>query len=555
MATIQLIANNAHGWLSGDFPHGPPRLYVTAESEEFDERTLQAWQSEGFEVTYIPYISTRSKHYHETLRTLSHGLGVGESYAIVAYGDAAAVCLDAHRKPTAKLCALIAYYPTSIPDTRTRYASTVRVLVHLAGDTVDVNRNQEVLGIQGKRKTMTKRIEPGKGVGGRLNLSYPAYSYMGVYPGFAEHDLNEYNRQAAELAWTRSLAVVRAGFRAEVDLERVWEDNIEYKFRRPDVPRTIETINPTTRPHVTYAPTLTGGIGKRELTKFYNSFFAPHPPSLRLRLLSRTVGVDRVVDELLVSFAHTQYMDWILPDIPPTNKKVEIVLVSIVCMRAGRLYHEHTYWDQASVLVQVGLLDPAAVPKKLKQQGVKTLPVVGKEQARRIVDVDSVPNNELIPDWDEQDELDIEDDETELETGAETGLEDDEHSGEDEDEDEEEYDESEEDNGELDGEDTDVTSQEEETTKVDAKADVKREAEKADADTKSDVKKAKAEMEPEGDEGTKKGVKNNVKGKSKATDVEQDPETSEHKGGEEEGNMNATSKPTFSIETDYEDDD
>lgn len=140
-------------------------------------------------------------------------------------------------------------------------------------------------------------------------------------------------------------------------------------------------------PAVTYAPTLTGAIGTQALRRFYeNHFLGRLPPSMRIRLLSRTAGPDRVVDELYVSFEHTQEISWMLPGVPPTNRRVEIILVSIVSMRAGRLYSEHTYWDQASVLVQVGLLDPKLVPNSA--QGVDRLPVVGREAARRILHED-----------------------------------------------------------------------------------------------------------------------------------------------------------------------
>lgn len=140
-------------------------------------------------------------------------------------------------------------------------------------------------------------------------------------------------------------------------------------------------------PAVTYVPTVSGGIGPQALRRFYEQHFIGRlPPSMRIRLLSRTAGADRVVDELYVSFEHTQEIPWMLPGIPPTHKRVEIIIVSIVSMRAGRLYSEHTYWDQASVLVQVGLLDPKLVPSSV--QGVDRLPVVGREAARRILHED-----------------------------------------------------------------------------------------------------------------------------------------------------------------------
>jgi len=103
----------------------------------------------------------------------------------------------------------------------------MKVLVHLAGHEVGVNRNPEVFGIQGKRRTVTKRIPEGTGIGGSLKLAYPSYTYEGAEPGFAEHDLDEYNKIAARLAWSRSLDCVRKAFRAEVDLEKVWEQHVE----------------------------------------------------------------------------------------------------------------------------------------------------------------------------------------------------------------------------------------------------------------------------------------------------------------------------------------
>ena len=153
-------------------------------------------------------------------------------------------------------------------------------------------------------------------------------------------------------------------------------------------------------PYVNHVPTLTGGVGKKDLYRFYRDFFIPcNPPSLKMKLLSRTIGVDRIIDEMLVSFKHTQEIPWILPDIPPTNKNVEVALVSVVCIRGGKLYHEHIYWDQASVLVQLGLIDPKLVPDTFKKKGVKRLPVVGKESARKVLDESGEPSNKLIDDW------------------------------------------------------------------------------------------------------------------------------------------------------------
>jgi carboxymethylenebutenolidase len=120
---------------------------------------------------------------------------------------------------------------------------------------------------------------------------------------------------------------------------------------------------------------MTGGQGKRELRRFYSTDFIPAmPPDTRLTPVSRTVGEDRLVDEIIFSFTHTQEMPWMLPGIAPTNRHVEVPLVVIVKFRDGKLAHEHIYWDQASVLKQIGLLtDPA-------------LPVRGAETATKVLD-------------------------------------------------------------------------------------------------------------------------------------------------------------------------
>lgn len=151
-------------------------------------------------------------------------------------------------------------------------------------------------------------------------------------------------------------------------------------------------------PYVTYGPTLTGGIGVQDLEAFYRDYFTPSiVPDFEIRLVSRTIGVDRVVDEMVVSFTHTDEVDWILPDVPPTDKKVEIAMVSIVGVRGGKMTHEHLYWDQASVLLQVGLLDPENVSEDMKAEGLLRLPVVGVEAARQILDPQKSRYNALLP--------------------------------------------------------------------------------------------------------------------------------------------------------------
>ncbi|KXH27277.1 dienelactone hydrolase [Colletotrichum simmondsii] len=396
-------------FLSKDFPRGRPKLYISAESEEFDQLTLDEWRDEDFDVEYLP-MGGNAKEYRDKLRSLSKtNMGPCETFGIVAYGDAAAACLEHYHvmdnNPEFKLGLLIAYYPTAIPDPKGHFPSSISALVHLAaGEEIGVTKRSQMVGIQGKRRTTRKKVENGMGIGGMLQLAYPTYTYD-AEPGFAEHDLDEYHQVSAELAWSRSLGAARKAFNNHADLELVLEQNVQGKFFTRNLNQTLSSYTTHKTPHVTHMPTLTGGVGAQELAMFYKQFFN-NPPSMKLTLISRTIGTDRVVDEVHIRFKHTEEMPWILPGVPATDRRVEVLVVSIVGLRGGKLYHEHVYWDQASVLVQVGLLDPDLVPEAGRKIGVERLPVVGREAARRVLrgwdDNEGEADNELVPGWHEE---------------------------------------------------------------------------------------------------------------------------------------------------------
>jgi len=169
---------------------------------------------------------------------------------------------------------------------------------------------------------------------------------------------------------------------AEVDLAALWEAHCRYEFETRDVDATMATM--VAAPYVNHVPTMAGGVGHDQLKRFYKyHFIGANPPDMTLTPVSRTVGADSLVDEMVVRFTHTTAIDWLLPGIPPTGRAVEIAVVAIVRFQDGKLVHEHIYWDQASVLVQVGLLDPAR------------LPVAGAEAARKVLDP-SLPSNALL---------------------------------------------------------------------------------------------------------------------------------------------------------------
>src|ERR1700724_1289367 len=155
------------------------------------------------------------------------------------------------------------------------------------------------------------------------------------------------------------------------DLSALWEKHTEHEFATRDTQATLDTM--VDDAYVNHIPVMTGAHGKDALRCFYSSDFIPKmPPDTKLTPVSRTVGTDQLVDEIVFSFTHTQEMPWMLPGIAPTNRKVEVALVAIVRFRDGKLAHEHIYWDQASVLKQIGLLED---PK---------LPVFGAETAHKV---------------------------------------------------------------------------------------------------------------------------------------------------------------------------
>ena len=156
------------------------------------------------------------------------------------------------------------------------------------------------------------------------------------------------------------------------NLAQLWEEHTKHEFATRDTEATLDTM--VDDAYVNHVPTMTGGAGKSALRDFYSRDFIPAmPPDTTLTPVSRTVGENQLVDEMIFSFTHTQEMPWMLPGIPPTNRHVEVALVAIVRFRDGKLVHEHIYWDQASVLKQLGLLnDPA-------------LPVCGAESAHKVL--------------------------------------------------------------------------------------------------------------------------------------------------------------------------
>lgn len=210
-----------------------------------------------------------------------------------------------------------------------------------------------------------------------------------VYPsakhGFAARERPSYDAPNAAIAYSRSIAALKRVMGPHFNLEELWEYHLACEFAAQDATATMRTM--VAEPYVNHVPTLTGGVGHDLLKRFYKYHFVNQVPRDRKTIpISRTIGADRIVDEKIFCFTHDAEIDWLLPGVPPTGKYVEIPLVGIVTFRGDKLVNEHIYWDQASVLVQIGLLDP------------KGLPVSGRAQAQKLMDK-TRPSNEMMPAW------------------------------------------------------------------------------------------------------------------------------------------------------------
>jgi carboxymethylenebutenolidase len=197
-----------------------------------------------------------------------------------------------------------------------------------------------------------------------------------------------YAPAATELAHLRSLEffvghLAGAGIAsAQQSLSSRWDEHVKYEFATRNTDHTLETM--VVDSYVNHVPVMTGGVGHDELREFYSQRFIPQmPPDTAMTPVSRTIGIDRVVDEMVFEFTHTSKMDWMLPGVEPTGKHVKVALVVIVHFREGKLAHEHIYWDQASVLAQLGLIDAS------------TLPVAGVESAEKVLNP-RLPSNALM---------------------------------------------------------------------------------------------------------------------------------------------------------------
>jgi carboxymethylenebutenolidase len=168
----------------------------------------------------------------------------------------------------------------------------------------------------------------------------------------------------------------------KIDLGAVFDAHVAAEFATLDLDTTMATM--TDAPVLTHVPVLTGGNGRDAVRAFYSKYFVGRwPADTSILLLSRTAGEVQLVDELIMRFTHDVEIPALLPGVKPTGRKVELPVVVVVGFSGGKIAFERIYWDQASLLVQTGLLDP------------ERFPVTGVEQAQRLLDA-TLPSNQLI---------------------------------------------------------------------------------------------------------------------------------------------------------------
>jgi carboxymethylenebutenolidase len=160
-------------------------------------------------------------------------------------------------------------------------------------------------------------------------------------------------------------------------LGKIFDKHVKCEFEDKNVESTMKTM--VKEPYVYHVPVMTGGVGYADVYNFYkNDFVGKMPKDVKITRISRTIGKNQVVDELILSFTHDIEIKAMLPGIQPTGKYVELPHVVVMKFKGDKIMHEHIYWDQASLLTQIGLLD------------AKSLPIKGIEQSEKLKKLSSM---------------------------------------------------------------------------------------------------------------------------------------------------------------------
>ncbi|KAK0207866.1 hypothetical protein DFS33DRAFT_1467845 [Desarmillaria ectypa] len=354
----------------------PPALAFEASTEAnktLDPEPVQKWAEEGFAVVGVTPSTS--------------GWSIEESIA-----NGVDTLLDLKELDIKDKFAVIVFYPDIIPS----------VLDAISKDT----RISCVVSFGAAEVTSTIPIAfhvPSSYEAPETSTSTSVYKYTTLSPYFVLPQAEDYKPTFASIAHTRNVVFLRRHIGGpHFDIEAIWDEHTYFEFEVRSVSQTMGTM--VQEPYVNHVTTvsyshvfdhapisgvisqMTGGIGRQDLATFYRDHFIfANPADTELETVSRTVGPDRIVEEFIFKCTHDKTIDWLLPAVPPTRKKLEIPMLGVVNVRGDRLYHEHIWWDQGTALLQAGLI-PTHVPFPLEGgKQILRLPVAGQECVRLLV--------------------------------------------------------------------------------------------------------------------------------------------------------------------------
>ncbi|KAJ7229019.1 NTF2-like protein [Mycena pura] len=338
----------------------PPDSTLNLSNKSGDDKPLdpvpvQKWAEEGFAVVGI---TTGPGSVQENLKTAVDGLlslkelDTRDKFAVAVYDQHVVADVVAAFHQDSRLACLVVYgYPlVTVP--------LVPTLVFLPAGSADIPSVPNV--------TVCK-------------VDAPSSSF--VFPQTVD-----FHTGTASIAHTKAAVHIRKCLGGPFfDLEAIWEEHTYFEFEVRSVAKTMGTM--VAEPYVNHVPTLAGGVGRRQLSAFYRN-----PKDTRMQSISRTVGADRVVDEFIFHCTHDKQIDWLLPGVPPTGKKLAVPMLGVINIRGDRLYHEHIWWDQGTACMQAGII-PTHVPFEGK---MLRLPIAGVESATLLADERAVSPNEML---------------------------------------------------------------------------------------------------------------------------------------------------------------
>ncbi|KAH8997614.1 hypothetical protein EDB92DRAFT_2052503 [Lactarius akahatsu] len=401
-----------------------PVLVIFIDEEQ--SGWCQQFSEEGYAVVQVarPRDTDAEQDRNATAREATRVVReLGSNWGIITYGitqeDAVFISnfLDAARRaPNLKACIHFAISCDSpaafIPRTSAGQLSVLPTIVHLSSSQEATHAVFQLLADSDSSQLRSASEYPPITVYTYPSVPFdPPFPFKTKVPALVQagesSSVDPYIRSATNLSYSRTLALLRRELGPHFDLEKLWERHTYYvrtftleksensvnsnalqEFVERDAPKSMSTMVKV--PYVNHVATLTGGVGYDDLARFYKYHFTGTnvtPPDTELIVVSRTVGADRIIDEMIFKATHTTEIDYFLPGIKPTGKPFQIALVGVIAFRGDKLTFEYApqYW----------LLDPFG------------LPVAGVETAQKVLDPFAIPSNTLMKRWKESEGLDI----------------------------------------------------------------------------------------------------------------------------------------------------